>query len=471
MKTILTTVIALILYSVCYTQTHQLWITAELQGIDNKGAIFVTDGSDNNFHSVYDCYDKIPQPTGNIVMAANGLIYGCNPSFCQTDRGVLYAYNKETDSVTNVHFFGLDPESGLLPYSGLNLGNDGNLYGLTNVGGNKGGGVIFKVDPSDNIYHVLHHFDSVSGYRPFGGVIQLSDGKLYGMTTYGGLHDAGVIFSFDLSNSTYSVLHHFNNTTGGTPWYSNLLKATDGKLYGMTAGGGLNLAGVIFSFDLSGNIYTDLYDFDGTRGANPNGTLTQATDGNLYGVAGDGGAHGYGALFYFDPLSGRCNNLFDFDITTGYRPQRDLLQAANGKLYGTTLIGGASNAGVVFSYDISSNMYAKVYELDSITGLSPSSNVLEIGASSPLAINVLSKTAELNLAPNPATNTVTISIDERMIGSTATLSDITGRKMAAVELTTSNQQLTTSNLANGVYFVTVSSREGRSGTKKLVVSH
>lgn len=73
------------------------------------------------------------------------------------------------------------------------------------------------------------------------------------------------------------------------------------------------------------------------------------------------------------------------------------------------------------------------------------------------------------LSPNPATNTVTINIDETLIGATATITDITGRTLTAVELATRNLQLATDHLANGVYFVTVTNGKSKA-TKKLVVS-
>src|SRR5206468_6143358 len=48
------------------------------------------------------------------------------------------------------------------------------------------------------------------------------------------------------------------------------------------------------------------------------------------------------------------------------------------------------------------------------------------------------KTQDVRLYPNPASDVVTISVDETMIGSTATITDLTGRKVAAVQLSTVN---------------------------------
>ncbi|MES2621107.1 MAG: T9SS type A sorting domain-containing protein [Bacteroidota bacterium] len=75
---------------------------------------------------------------------------------------------------------------------------------------------------------------------------------------------------------------------------------------------------------------------------------------------------------------------------------------------------------------------------------------------------------QFEMFPNPAKNAFTISVDETMLGSTATITDITGRKMAAVQLATRNLQLATDHFASGVYFVTVSNEKG-SVTKKLII--
>ena len=140
--------------------------------------------------------------------------------------------------------------------------------------------------------------------NPYGSLIQASDGKLYGMTEFGGSGNVGVIFSFDPSSSTYTKLKDFDTTNGANP-QGSLIQASDGKLYGMTYQGGSNGSGVIFSFDPSATTFTNLKDFDNTNGGYPQGSLMQASDGKLYGMTLKGGISVIGVIFSFDPFG--CN--------------------------------------------------------------------------------------------------------------------------------------------------------------------
>ena len=76
--------------------------------------------------------------------------------------------------------------------------------------------------------------------------------------------------------------------------------------------------------------------------------------------------------------------------------------------------------------------------------------------------------SEFRMNPNPSSSSVNISVDESMIGSSLTVYDVTGRKMAAVQLRSSVFGLSTSNFSSGIYFVTVENEKGRV-TKKLVI--
>ena len=91
---------------------------------------------------------------------------------------------------------------------------------------------------------------------------------------------------------TFEALHEFTGTDGAYP-LAGLLQASDGNLYGTTYGtlegatatGGF---GTVFKVDTAGTLAT-LQHFSGSGGANPAAGLVQATDGNLYGTTQFGG--------------------------------------------------------------------------------------------------------------------------------------------------------------------------------------
>ncbi|MBP6912014.1 MAG: hypothetical protein KBB88_02335, partial [Candidatus Pacebacteria bacterium] len=209
-----------------------------------------------------------------------------------------------TDDITNpAHYLMLhefDGTTGSYPYGSL-VESNGVFYGMTNTGGTDGVGVIFSYDPSNtgSEYDVLYEFDDTTGSYPYGSLVE-SNGVFYGMTNTGGTDDAGVIFSYDPSNtgSEYDVLYEFDDTTGSYPYGS--LVESNGVLYGMTNNGGTDDAGVIFSYDPSntGSEYDMLYEFDDTTGSYPYGSLVES-NGVLYGMTNNGGTDDAGVIFSY----------------------------------------------------------------------------------------------------------------------------------------------------------------------------
>ena len=61
---------------------------------------------------------------------------------------------------------------------------------------------------------------------------------------------------------------------------------------------------------------TVLHTFNSTDGAFPDGGLIQGSDGNLYGTASGGGAHGFGTVFKITP-SGKFTTIYSFKGGSG----------------------------------------------------------------------------------------------------------------------------------------------------------
>src|ERR1039457_5408910 len=148
-----------------------------------------------------------------------------------------------------------------------------------------------------------------------------------------------------LPAQTLTTLFSFDGTDGAVP-QAGLVQATNGDLYGTTYGGGTNSAGTIFKITPGGTL-TMVYSFcsqtNCADGAYPEAGLVQAANGDLYGTTYGGGTHGYGTVFKITP-TGTLTTLYSFSFqsgcTDGVEPRAGLVQAANGDLYGTTWGGG-----------------------------------------------------------------------------------------------------------------------------------
>jgi len=109
---------------------------------------------------------------------------------------------------------------------------------------------------------------------------------------------------------------------------------------------------------LSGGTYTDLYDFNGTNGANPATALT-LNGGVFYGTAPNGGMNNNGVLFSYDPSTSTYMPLVYFTGDTGLFPGTNPIAAltlSGGIFYGTTYFGGMNTNGVLFSFNPSNSM-------------------------------------------------------------------------------------------------------------------
>ena len=136
---------------------------------------------------------------------------------------------------------------GAYPYAGLVQGTDGSLYGTTLDGGAANDGTVFRITTAGQ-ETVLYSFagGTGDGYQPYAPLVQGSDGNLYGSTEHGGSYNDGVIFEVSLAG-VEKVLHVFagGNTDGANP-QGALVKGSDGNFYGMTPAGGHSGDGVVF---------------------------------------------------------------------------------------------------------------------------------------------------------------------------------------------------------------------------------
>jgi len=112
----------------------------------------------------------------------------------------------------------------------------------------------------------LYSFDGTDGAFPLAGLVQGTNGELYGTANTGGANGDGTVFSLTPSSGAFSVLHSFDGTDGESP-SAGLVLGTNGIFYGTTYNGGAYGVGTVFSLTASGAL-TSLHSFDGPAGAN-----------------------------------------------------------------------------------------------------------------------------------------------------------------------------------------------------------
>jgi uncharacterized repeat protein (TIGR03803 family) len=256
---------------------------------------------------------------------------------------------------TVIHTFndttGGEPYGNLTPYGSK-------LFGMTSYGGAENAGVIFSIDTNGKNYRVLWNFydTTTNGAEPMGS-LTISGNVMYGMTSAGGVYDNGCVFSIDTNGSGFKDLLDFNGTNGASPSGSGSITLSGSKLFVMTgSSGGANGLGNIFSLNTNGTGYKDLHDFIDSTGGNSSGSLA-LSGGVLYGM-NDDGPTGNGVIFSIDTNGTGYNDLFVFsgDGSTAADPFGSLTISGN-VLYGMTYGGGTVAEGAVFSINMNGTGY------------------------------------------------------------------------------------------------------------------
>jgi uncharacterized repeat protein (TIGR03803 family) len=385
-----------------------------MQGWITDGVLFEWDPGTNILTKKFDFKFGANgyQPDGTLLKACGEKLYGrTSYGGGPTNLGVIFEFDPSTDSLTKKFdfdefklnamiltdsctisgvsykeegisgaFVEWDPQSntftdklkflmaqnGVLPVGHLIVAENKKLYGMTLAGGIYNCGVIFEWNLVSGAYSKKYDFEgSDNGETPEGSLVQTNNGKLYGMTHYGGEYNRGVLFEWDPVSGDFNKKVDFNGEDMGGYPNGSLIQAQNGKLYGVTPSGGEpdgwgQTKGVLFEWDPLTAIFAKKVNFDGTeKGSYPSPSLTEAPNGKLYGVTRTGGRNNDGILFEWDPAKELFTKKLDFSKDSGVQPTGSLILARNGKLYGITLAGGVHEQGVIFEWDPSADIYLK----------------------------------------------------------------------------------------------------------------
>jgi uncharacterized repeat protein (TIGR03803 family) len=239
-------------------------------------------------------------PFASPIQASDGNFYGTTLQG-SNNAGTIYRYSPSSGTFTTIFTFNADQSQGVQILDPLIEGADGNLYGTANLGGTNNCGTIFELSISGQLIQIYSFPCGAGGYAPAGPLIQASDGNFYGTTEGGGVTNTrcsgGCGTVFKMSAGVVSILYSFaGSPQDGMYPIAGLVEGTDGSLYGSTAEGGTLRLGTLFQISKSGQ-YKQLYSFAAKYGKDPVGGLIQHTNGKFYGTTPSGGTYNEGSLY------------------------------------------------------------------------------------------------------------------------------------------------------------------------------
>ena len=272
-------------------------------GVEGYGTVFKLDAAGNEtvLHHFTGGEGGVG-PAGGVLRDSQGNLYGVTrggglPSPNPNGTGTVFRLDPD-GTFTTLHRFAADGSEGTDPQSGLVQDTAGNLYGVT--WGVPGGasGTVFRID-SAGVFTTLHDFSTNSvAAHPFGPLMRDDAGNLYGVTERGGDEDGGTIFRLD-PEGEISILHEFERTDplggfpiseapGGTFPLAGLVGDPAGIVYGTTWSGGAR-RGIVYQFDLQSRAFDVLLTFTEAQGGFVEAPLLRDSAGVLYGTTPRGG--------------------------------------------------------------------------------------------------------------------------------------------------------------------------------------
>jgi uncharacterized repeat protein (TIGR03803 family) len=320
------------------------------------------------------------------------------PALVADSAGNLYGTTVNETSTSNSTAFELSPQSGgewtdqiLFSFavsqaesvgSTLVFDGAGNLYGVSGEGGTYGYGVVFELSPSATevwTYTALHEFQDTGGdgVFPRWGLLIDPAGNLFGATTQGGAYGYGTVFRLSRNSSgtwTEQILHSFNlDGVDGSEPNGPLAVDASGILYGTTYGGGADYQGTVFALGRQSNgtwsekiLHSFVWGRNVSDGSRPAAGVLLVS-GKIYGTTISGGAYNEGTVFELAPRTGSGwhesvihsfkGPLYGLD---GSGPEGNLTLVGD-SLYGTTVTGGSNSRGTVFGLTPSSGGWTESF--------------------------------------------------------------------------------------------------------------
>ena len=251
----------------------------------------------------------------------------CRNTSCSWNENVSYRFTSESDGAGVINVSAYDQQ--------------GNLYGTTTLGGANDAGTVFELTPSGGSWTktILYNFAQGQVSNPT-QILVGNDGNLYGITN-SSLYIDAVVFQLVPSNGQWTLnqLYWFAQRYG--TGLSSLVQDSAGNLYGI-----LPSYGTIFVLSHSGSGWS--FYSTNPESANALNGLTIDANGNLFGT-GVATVYGIQYPFIYEAAGSLFNIRELYDFNAHYFPAGGSLALdSGGNLYGTTSGCGTYNSGTVW---------------------------------------------------------------------------------------------------------------------------
>ena len=326
-----------------------------------------------NFNDGIQGTNTVSYPRGELIEGSDGYLYGVIEGSTISygngigqRRGAVYRVAKDGSQFTVLHSF--SGGQGDYPISGLLEASDGNLYGVTKCASywDDLDGVIYSLGKDGSNYRVLFELGNPNTNNAFmylfpnGPLVEGDDGALYGTTR------TGFIFKINNDGNGYQHVHAVGAMISG------LLMGSDRRLYGCDGG--------LFAMNQDGSGFTYLYSSPATNPLNVTSRPFEASDGLLYGTSYGGGASNAGTIFSIQKNGGGFQVLHSFlgDGPAGdaAAPIGGVLEGNDGALYGTANYGGASHVGIIYKINKDGSSFQILRNLSGLDGGYPDGALL-----------------------------------------------------------------------------------------------
>jgi len=302
------------------------------------------------------------QPVAGLVNSG-GNLYGTTLFGGIDNQGTIFNANCFLSINCNFTIFQFQGNDGSQPRGQIIADSSGNIFGTTVAGGPNNTGTVFELVPGPVGYEIttIHSFDRATGYQPEGGLVMDKNGNLFGTTSAINGYGSGTVYELVKGESGYNfvTLATFDGKNGAQPLGSLTLDSV-GNIFGTTYEGGVRAdgytlgKGTVFELVRNENGYTltTLAVFGGQNGSSPKAGVILDPAGNIFGTTSglELLSNPFGTVFELTKNIGgyTLSTIVRFDLTNGTYPQGTLIMDKAGNLFGTTYYNGLKGGGTVF---------------------------------------------------------------------------------------------------------------------------